>query len=72
MRKLIDAYLAIYLVGSLAIVVVFTAARMEPPRWLLAALLPFLLLALGGVLWGVRERSLAEEVPPDRPLELGD
>jgi hypothetical protein len=72
MRKVVDAYLAIYLIGSVAIVVAFTAASAVPPRWFLAMFLPFLLFALAGVLWGIRARSLVEEVPADRPLELGD
>ena len=72
MRRFVDAYLVAYLIGSLAIVVGFTAAQAEPPRWLLAAFLPFLLLALVCVVWLVRQASLAEEVPPDRPLELAD
>lgn len=72
MRRVVDAYLAAYLVGSVMIVVGFTAARAVPPQWLLVALLPSLVLALGGVLWLVRKQSLAEEVTADRPLELGD
>ena len=72
MRRVVDAYLVAYLIGSVAIVVSFTAARAVPPRWLLAAFLPFLLLALACVLWLVRRASLAEEAPPDRTLELTD
>ena len=72
MRRVVDAYLVTYFVGSVAIVVGFTAAEAVPPRWLLAVFLPFLLLALACVVWLVREASLAEEVPPDRPLELAD
>jgi hypothetical protein len=72
MRRVVDAYVAIYLVGSVAIVVGLTAAGAVPPRWFLAMFLPFLLLALAGAFWGIRERSLVEKVPADRPLQLGD
>ena len=72
MRRIVDAYLAVYFVGSVAFVVSFTAADAVPPRWLLAAFLPFLLAALACVVWLVRQASLAEEVPPDRSLELTD
>lgn len=56
MRRVIDAYLVAYLVGSLAIVVGFTAASAVPPQWVLALFLPFLLLALAGVGWLLRPR----------------
>ena len=72
MRKAIDVYLAAYLVGSLAIVIGFTAADAVPPRWFLAGFMPFLLLALGGVVWLVRESSLSDKVSTDRSVELGD
>ena len=72
MRRVVDAYLLVYLVGSVAAVVAFTAAGAVPPRWLLAMFLPFLLAALACVVWLVRQASLAEEIAPDRPLELAD
>jgi len=58
MRRLVDAYLVMYFVVSVTVVLGFTAARAVPPRWFLAGLLPFLLAALGGVLWlGRRDSS---------------
>ena len=72
MGRVVDAYLVTYFVGSMAIVVGFTAADAVPPRWVLAAFLPLLVAALACVVWLVRQASLAEEVSPDRPLELAD
>jgi hypothetical protein len=57
MRRVVDAYLAVFFVGCMTLVVGFTAARAVPPRWSLAGLLPFLLAALGGVLWLGRQDS---------------
>ena len=72
MRRTVDAYLVAYFIASLAIVVGFTAAGAVPPRWLLGAFLPLLLLALACVLWLGRRASSAEEIPPDRALKLTD
>ena len=72
MRKAVDGYLVVYFAGSLAIVVGFTGAGEPPPRWLLVSFLPFLLLALGAVIWLVRQAASADDVAPDRQLELGD
>lgn len=58
MRRAVDAYLVVYFVGSLAMVVGFTAAGEPPPRWLLAGFLPFLLLTLGAVVWLMRQSSV--------------
>lgn len=57
MRRVVDAYLAVFCVGGVALALGFTAAGAVPPRWVFAIILPLLLAALGGVLWLGRHNS---------------